>query len=98
AQIVQAIFQLLDNAKNASPKGQRITLTTQGKEVVVEDRGAGIAPENLERLFDPFYTTKKIWESPGLGLSLVYRTMQEHGGRVEVKSEFGKGTKVRLIF
>jgi signal transduction histidine kinase len=98
SQIVQAIFQLLDNAKNASPKGGVITLQVRGTVVSVDDQGAGIPPEHLERLFDPFFTTKKVWESTGLGLSLVYRTMQEHGGRVEVASEFGRGTKVSLFF
>lgn len=97
-QIVQAIFQLLDNAKNASAAGAVITLSTADNMVAVQDRGAGIPAEHLERLFDPFFTTKKVWESAGLGLSLVYRTMEEHGGRVEVSSVVGQGTVVRLIF
>ena len=97
-QIVQAIFQLLDNAKNASAKGSSITLSTAGSVVTVQDQGVGIPVEHLERLFDPFFTTKKVWESTGLGLSLVYRTMQEQDGRVDVASTRGSGTTVKLIF
>ncbi len=109
AQIVQAIFQLLDNSKNAylaknaaaktvPAKVSTITLDVRGKQISVADEGTGIAPEHQKQLFDPFFTTKTVWENPGLGLSLVYRTMQEHQGRVEVDSALDKGTKVTLVF
>jgi signal transduction histidine kinase len=64
--------------------------------VEVEDTGKGIPPENLNRIFDPFFTTKPIGKGTGLGLSLSYGIVQKHHGRIEVKSEVGKGSAFRI--
>lgn len=78
--------------------------TTQSGEYVtitIKDTGCGISPENLQRIFDPFFTTKEIKNGSlggsGLGLAMVYRTMQSHKGWVEVTSEVGNGTCFTLI-
>ena len=63
---------------------------------MVSDTGAGIAPEALTRIFDPFFTTKN--EGTGLGLSLSYAIVKDHGGDIEVDSEPGRGTTFTLIF
>jgi two-component system NtrC family sensor kinase len=63
----------------------------------VMDEGTGIASENLERIFDPFFTTKDIGDGTGLGLSVVYGILEDHGGFAEVRSEPGKGTEFDLL-
>jgi CheY-like chemotaxis protein len=73
---------------------------TEGGEVLVEvrDTGCGIPPENLARIFDPFFTTKPPGFGSGLGLPICYSTVKSYGGRIDVKSEVGKGSSfvVRL--
>ena len=64
-------------------------------EVKISDTGMGIKPEHLESIFDPFFTTKP--QGAGLGLSIVYRIMQEHGGEVRVESQWGKGATFTLL-
>jgi len=79
-----------------------ITITTarEGDEVVLRfhDTGTGVPPENLERIFDPGFTTKGVGVGTGLGLSICYRIVQDHKGTIAVESELGKGTEfaVRL--
>ncbi len=60
------------------------------------DTGTGIPPENLEKIFDPGFTTKGVGVGTGLGLSLVYKIIEDHGGSMEVKSELGKGSKFTI--
>jgi signal transduction histidine kinase len=100
AQLNQVFMNLLTNAGQAIEKHGRITIRT-GQEgdnvwVEVEDTGKGIKPEHLERIFDPFFTTKPVGTGTGLGLSLSYGIVQKHGGHIEVKSEVGKGTTMRI--
>jgi signal transduction histidine kinase len=66
---------------------------TQGLWVIFEDSGAGILPENINRVFDPFFTTKDIGEGTGLGLSVSYGIIKDHGGEIHVQSEPGKFTR-----
>lgn len=100
SQLNQVFLNLLMNAAQAIDNKGIITVRTglAGDEVwvEVEDTGKGIAPENLHRIFDPFFTTKPIGKGTGLGLSLSYRIVQKHRGRIEVKSEVGKGTTFRV--
>lgn len=66
-------------------------------ELSVEDDGAGIPPEVLPRVFEPFFSTKSSNERSGLGLSMVYGTVRDHGGAVAIESTVGRGTKVRVL-
>jgi signal transduction histidine kinase len=96
----QVLLNLLLNALQASRPGDSVELGTEllESETVVEqfirvdvrDTGSGIAKETLPHIFDPFFTTKS--EGTGLGLSVSYNIIAEHGGRLEVQSEVGKGT------
>ena len=100
SQLNQVFLNMLMNAAQAIEKKGTITVRTgsSGDEVwvEVEDTGKGIAPENLNRIFDPFFTTKPIGKGTGLGLSLSYGIVQKHHGRIEVKSEVGKGSTFRV--
>jgi signal transduction histidine kinase len=78
------------------PKGGQLTLETSQKEgrlvtVRIVDTGVGIKPEHLGRIFDPFFTTKSEWGSTGLGLSLVHKIIEAHGGKIAVESALGQG-------
>ena len=89
-----ALSNLLQNAIQASEPGQEIELKIDelGGEVkiLVKDQGSGISPQNLENIFNPFFTTKP--QGVGLGLPIVSRIIDEHQGRMVVRSEVGKGT------
>jgi signal transduction histidine kinase len=91
----QALLNLAKNAVQAMPNGGTLTITAAtGKdgrvEICVSDTGVGIAPENLAKIFDLYFTTKKT--GTGIGLSLVYRTVQLHNGDIDVESTPGVGT------
>jgi two-component system NtrC family sensor kinase len=100
SQLNQVFLNLLMNAAQAIDSKGIITIRTglaaDEVWVEVEDTGKGIAPENLHRIFDPFFTTKPVGKGTGLGLSLSYGIVQKHRGRIEVKSELGKGTTFRV--
>ncbi|MGH7740083.1 MAG: sensor histidine kinase, partial [bacterium] len=66
--------------------------------VVVRDNGKGIPPAFLKRIFEPFYSTKSFGRGTGLGLPIVKRIVEEHGGQVEVQSRVGEGTVFTLDF
>ncbi len=67
-------------------------------ELSVTDTGSGVPPDVLERIFDPFYTTKEVGKGTGMGLSVTHSIVHNHGGHVLVKTEPGKGTTFRLLF
>ncbi len=106
--IQQVVFNLLRNALNATPKGGHVSVElarapiddlpgrtgkTPGVVLAVEDDGSGIAPENLQRVFEPFYTTRAEAGGVGLGLAVVKAIVAEHGGRVSATSDLGKGSR-----
>ncbi|MBN1422642.1 MAG: two-component sensor histidine kinase [Planctomycetes bacterium] len=94
----QAVTNLLINAEQAMPEGGEVIIKTAkvGEEAVIDiiDTGVGIPPQNLQRIFALYFTTKK--GGSGLGLATTKRIIEEHGGRIEVSSEIGKGTQFRL--
>jgi two-component system, NtrC family, sensor kinase len=97
----QVFLHLLENAVDACDRGGTVTARTRvegGSEVVVEvqDTGCGIAAEHQARLFEPFFTTKPVGQGTGLGLSVSFGIIRDHGGRIEVESEVGKGSTFRV--
>ncbi|HEY6280295.1 MAG TPA: ATP-binding protein [Burkholderiales bacterium] len=98
SQINQVFLNLVTNATQAMEAGNgTLTLTTRrdgnGVAVEVADNGKGIAPEVLPKIFDPFFSTKEIGKGTGLGLTISYKIVQQHGGRITVDSQVGTGTK-----
>jgi PAS domain S-box-containing protein len=104
-QINQVFLNLLVNAMHAIQAAGRsdghIEIATRAADgtVVIEvaDNGCGITPEQLQRIFDPFYTTKPVGEGTGLGLSISHSIVSDHGGRIEVESTPGEGSRFRVI-
>lgn len=97
-QIQQVLVNLVKNAMQAMTKGGMLTLqTSEGSDgvwVSVADTGGGIPQEQLNRIFEPFYTTKK--KGSGLGLMIVQRIVRAHGGRMDLESHVGRGTTFRV--
>ena len=100
SQLNQVFLNLLVNAAQAIAERGTITLRTGFDEstvwIDVADTGSGINPEHLGKIFDPFFTTKPVGKGTGLGLSLAYGIIKRHHGRMEVRSELGKGTTFRV--
>ena len=99
AMVRQALLNLALNAIDAMPAGGTLSLRARSVEeqqvqVDVVDSGIGIKPEHLGRIFDLYFTTRE--QGSGLGLSMVYRTVQLHDGTIEVESTPGRGTSFRL--
>jgi PAS domain S-box-containing protein len=98
AQLKQAFYNLIKNALQASRAGGILRIRTEASEthIVVSfvDTGYGISPEQIGRIFEPYYTTKP--EGSGLGLMIVQRIVREHGGTIDVESDTTRGTTVRL--
>jgi two-component system NtrC family sensor kinase len=102
-QVIQVLVSLLMNAADAMDGRGRVTVTTasgpdHAATLTVEDSGPGIAPAVRARLFEPFFTTKPPGRGIGLGLSICYGIMREHGGSIDVESEPGRGARFRLTF
>jgi signal transduction histidine kinase len=104
-QLRQLFLNLLTNAADAMPQGGVITLRVSAAKyrddadaVVIEvvDAGEGIPPDNLHKVWEPFFTTKPEGRGTGLGLAICRRIVEEHGGTIEIESEPAKGTTVRI--
>ncbi|MBA2620425.1 MAG: response regulator [Acidobacteria bacterium] len=98
-QLNQVWMNLLVNAAQAvggKEGGGEVSITTTAFEdtvaVAIKDTGGGISPEHLNRIFEPFYTTKSVGEGTGLGLSISFGIVERHGGSIKVDSEINKGT------
>jgi C4-dicarboxylate-specific signal transduction histidine kinase len=109
SQLIQVLINLMQNAidgvrRKKFPPGEQPTIRIIGEGqpgrtmVTVWDNGEGIAPEHLDKVFDPFFTTKDVGQGMGLGLSICYRIMQEHGGEIKVRSEKDKYCEFQLEF
>jgi PAS domain S-box-containing protein len=103
-QLSQVFLNLIVNAvqaieaRGAGGGSIRVATRIVGPEMLIEvaDDGCGISPENLPKLFDPFFTTKPVGEGTGLGLSITHGIVAGHGGRIEVDSRVGEGTRFRI--
>jgi signal transduction histidine kinase len=102
AQLNQVLVNVVVNAIQAMPAGGTLTIKTMWQEgwvsILVEDTGQGIEEENMDKIFLPFFTTKEVDEGTGLGLSVVYGIVNEHGGSIEVDSKKGRGTTFEIKF
>jgi len=98
----QVFINIINNAIHAMPQGGDLWIRLSclnGQEMVVEfvDTGVGIATEHLGKIFEPFFSTKETGDGTGLGLSISYRIVRNHKGRIEAKSEAGKGTTFKVF-
>ncbi|MBW1936701.1 MAG: histidine kinase, partial [Deltaproteobacteria bacterium] len=107
-QLEQVFLNLISNARDAlddTEGAKQLTISsglveergTQWVTVAVKDNGVGISPENLDRVFEPFFSTKPVGRGTGLGLSLCYGIIEAHKGRIEINSYQGQGTEVRIL-
>ena len=107
-QLEQVFLNLISNAKDAMEKSERkreLSISTSllrhngwnDVEVTVRDTGVGIPEEALDKIFEPFFSTKEVGRGTGLGLSICYGIIEAHGGRIEVESKVSEGTTFRVI-
>lgn len=96
------ILNLLSNSIDSMPDGGRISIDCKTEDnclkIYFSDSGIGISQENMERIFNPFFTTKKVGQGTGLGLYIVYNEVQKIGGEIQVDSELGVGTTFKMKF
>ncbi len=103
SQVNQVFLNLVTNAAQALDKPDKAIVVTTRREgddaiaIEVADNGKGIPDDALPRIFDPFFTTKEIGKGTGLGLSIAYKIVSAHGGRIDVKSQVGKGTVFTVV-
>jgi len=112
AQLELALVNLIINARDAMPDGGTVTILAENRSVAdeeipgvaageyvrlaVQDTGSGISPEHLEKVMEPFFTTKELGKGSGLGLSMVYGFAKQSDGAFRVESELGRGTTAQL--
>ncbi|UTC61697.1 PAS domain S-box protein [Treponema sp. OMZ 787] len=94
----QAFMNVLTNAKSAMPDGGFLDISTKNENdlllVSISDSGQGILPEDLHKIFEPYFTTKH--DGTGLGLTMTYKVIKEHGGEINVYSDYGLGTTFKF--
>ncbi|MEE9280594.1 MAG: protoglobin domain-containing protein [Myxococcota bacterium] len=98
----QLLLNLLLNAADAMPQGGKLEISLSKldsgqAEILITDEGHGMAPEVLDRVFEPFYTTKAAGQGTGLGLVVANGIVRDHGGSIEATSEVGRGTQFRIV-
>lgn len=107
-QMEQVLLNLISNARDALDEKEgakelliQTALEHRGESswvvVTVKDTGPGIPPEILDKVMEPFFTTKPVGRGTGLGLSLCFKIVEDHGGVLEIRSQVGKGTEVRVL-
>ncbi|MDW8438608.1 MAG: ATP-binding protein [Chloroherpetonaceae bacterium] len=98
AQLNQVFLNVITNAAQAIETYGKITIVTWTEngsaKISIADTGVGIPEANLKKIFEPFFTTKPVGQGTGLGLSIVYKIIERHNGKIEVKSKVGEGTEV----
>lgn len=99
SQLQQVLTNLIDNASQSGPAPEvHVSLASEINDqngwflLSVQDNGAGIAPDEIEHVFDPFYTTKDVGKGTGLGLAISHGIVEDHGGRIDVSSQPGQGS------
>jgi signal transduction histidine kinase len=105
-QLRQLFLNLLTNAGDAMPQGGTLTLNAkrsllrdaEAVQIDFSDSGEGISTENLEKIWEPFFTTKPEGKGTGLGLAICRRIVEEHGGKIDIESSAGSGTTVHIGF
>ena len=98
----QVIMNILMNAIDAMPNGGELQIEIKEENqkwarIAIRDTGIGIPKDDLTRIFDPFFTTKEVGKGTGLGLAVSLGIIEEHGGKIKVKSELGKGTTFSIL-
>jgi len=100
-QLRQVFLNMISNARHAMPDGGKLTIKTMAKGdniyIEVTDTGMGIREEDIDKIFDAFFTTKEGVKDVGLGLSVCYGFIEEHGGDIRVSSKWGSGTTFTII-
>ncbi len=101
ADLYYVLINIIKNALQAMPQGGELTvngtLHKDRVEIAFEDTGRGLSPQELDQIFQPFYSTKKGAPGLGLGLSICQKILDRYGGRLVVESQPGEGTRVSVI-
>jgi two-component system NtrC family sensor kinase len=101
-QLRQVFLNLVANARDAMPSGGTLSVKTESDKdnvnIEFSDTGVGIKEEHIKKIFDSFFTTKDTVKGVGLGLSVCYGFIKDHGGDIKVKSEVNEGTTFRITF
>jgi signal transduction histidine kinase len=102
SQLNQVLINLVVNSIQAMPDGGKMLIKTDANSeqvfLIVEDTGCGISPENMKKIFNPFFTTKDVNEGTGLGLAVVHGIVTSHNGLIKVESTVGQGAKFQIQF